>query len=157
MKSNRLISNLVDVVLLTEPIVCIAHGVEDTHHLHGGQPGADWREAHDVAEQDADGVKLLTSVERRLSAAEFVSDGLGDHLVEEFVRLLDARLQLCTPDSLLDGRKNTYYNIIVYHIHLSPSVLLYTVEPPIKDTPNKGHLSIKDKSTCPNSYYISTF
>ena len=27
----------------------------------------------------------------------------------------------------------------------------YTVEPPIKDTPNKGNLSIKDKSTRPNS------
>ena len=33
----------------------------------------------------------------------------------------------------------------------------YTVEPPIKDTSNKEHLSIKDKSTCPNSYYTSTF
>ena len=33
----------------------------------------------------------------------------------------------------------------------------YTVEPPIKDTPNKEHLSIKDKSTRPNSYYTSTF
>ena len=32
-----------------------------------------------------------------------------------------------------------------------------TVEPPIKDTPNKEHLSIKDKSTCPNSYYTSAF
>ena len=32
-----------------------------------------------------------------------------------------------------------------------------TVEPPIKDTSNKGHLSIKDKSTRPNSYYTSTF
>ena len=32
-----------------------------------------------------------------------------------------------------------------------------TVKPPIKDTPNKEHLSIKDKSTCPNSYYTSTF
>ena len=31
------------------------------------------------------------------------------------------------------------------------------VEPPIKDTPNKEHLSIKDKSTRPNSYYTSTF
>ena len=27
------------------------------------------------------------------------------------------------------------------------------MEPPIKDTPNKEHLSIKDKSTRPNSYY----
>ena len=33
----------------------------------------------------------------------------------------------------------------------------YTEEPPIKDTPNKEHLSIKDKSTRPNSYYTSTF
>ena len=32
-----------------------------------------------------------------------------------------------------------------------------TVEPPIKDTPNKGNLSIKDKSTRPYSYYTSTF
>ena len=32
-----------------------------------------------------------------------------------------------------------------------------TVEPPIKDTPNKEHLSINDKSTRPNSYYTSTF
>ena len=32
-----------------------------------------------------------------------------------------------------------------------------TVEPPIKDTPNKEHLSIKDKSTHPISYYTSTF
>ena len=37
------------------------------------------------------------------------------------------------------------------------SLLLYTVERPIKDTPNKEHLSIKDKSTRPNSYYTSTF
>ena len=29
---------------------------------------------------------------------------------------------------------------------------VYTVEPPIKDTPNKEHLSIKDKSTRPNPY-----
>ena len=34
---------------------------------------------------------------------------------------------------------------------------MITVEPPIKDTPNKEHLSIKDKSTRPNSYYTSTF
>ena len=39
----------------------------------------------------------------------------------------------------------------------TPEMTLYTVEPPIKDTPNKEHLSIKDKSTCPNSYYTSTF
>ena len=31
------------------------------------------------------------------------------------------------------------------------------VEPPIKDTPNKEHLSIKTKSTRPSSYYISTY
>ena len=37
------------------------------------------------------------------------------------------------------------------------SKYMYTVEPPIKDTPNKEHLSIKDKSTRPNSYYTSTF
>ena len=36
-------------------------------------------------------------------------------------------------------------------------VLLYSVKPPIKDTPNKEHLSIKDKSTRPSSYYTSTF
>ena len=42
-------------------------------------------------------------------------------------------------------------------IFLVDQLLLYTVEPPIKDTPNKGHLSIKDKSTRPNSYYTSTF
>ena len=36
-------------------------------------------------------------------------------------------------------------------------VIAITVEPPIKDTPNKEHLSIKDKSTRPNSYYTSTF
>ena len=30
----------------------------------------------------------------------------------------------------------------------------YTVEPPIKDIPSKGHLSI---NTRPNSYYTSTF
>ena len=44
-----------------------------------------------------------------------------------------------------------YYAIVTY-LHT-----IYTVEPPIKDTPNKGNLSIKDKSTCPNSYYTSTF
>ena len=27
----------------------------------------------------------------------------------------------------------------------------------IKDNPKKEHLSIKGKSTCPNSYYTSTF
>ena len=32
-----------------------------------------------------------------------------------------------------------------------------TVEPLIKDTPNKEHFSIKDKSVRPNSYYTSTF
>ena len=32
-----------------------------------------------------------------------------------------------------------------------------TVEPLIKDTLNKEHLSIKDKSTRPNSYYTNTF
>ena len=31
------------------------------------------------------------------------------------------------------------------------------MEPPIKDTPNKGHLSIKNKTICPNSYYTCTF
>ena len=30
--------------------------------------------------------------------------------------------------------------------------IIYRVEPLIKDTPNKEHLSIKDKSTFPNSY-----
>ena len=35
--------------------------------------------------------------------------------------------------------------------------MMYTVERLIKDTPNKEHLSIKDKSTRPNSYYNSTF
>ena len=33
----------------------------------------------------------------------------------------------------------------------------HTVGPPIKGTPNKEHLSIKDKFTRPNSYYTSTF
>ena len=33
------------------------------------------------------------------------------------------------------------------------NIRLYTVEPPIKDTRNKEHLSIKDKSTHPGSYY----
>ena len=32
-----------------------------------------------------------------------------------------------------------------------------TVKPPIMYTPIKEHLSIKDKSTRPNSYYTSTF
>ena len=34
---------------------------------------------------------------------------------------------------------------------------LSIVEPLIKDTLNKAHHSIKDKSTHPNSYYTSTF
>ena len=37
------------------------------------------------------------------------------------------------------------------------NVKKYTVEPPIKGTPNIEHLPIKDKSTCPNSYYISSY
>ena len=36
-------------------------------------------------------------------------------------------------------------------------VLQYTVEPLIKDTPNKGHLSIKDKNPCPNMSFIRRF
>ena len=32
-----------------------------------------------------------------------------------------------------------------------------TVEPLIKDTPNKGNLSIKDKSPCPNVSFIRRF
>ena len=36
-------------------------------------------------------------------------------------------------------------------------ILLNTVGPPIKDTLNKEHLSIKDKSTRPNSYYTIHF
>ena len=35
--------------------------------------------------------------------------------------------------------------------------IIYSVEPLIKDTPNKGNLSIKDKSSRPDSYYTSTF
>ena len=52
---------------------------------------------------------------------------------------------------------------LVLYIQLPLSIIstkvciMYTVEPPIKDTPNKEHLSIKDKSTRPNSYYTSIF
>ena len=39
-----------------------------------------------------------------------------------------------------------------------PSHLMRFISgPPIKGTPNKEHLSIKDKSTHPSSYYTSTF
>ena len=38
-----------------------------------------------------------------------------------------------------------------------PKSVLHTAEPPIKDTPSKGHLSIKDKTTCPNMSFIRRF
>ena len=59
--------------------------------MHRSETGTHRSEADDVAEEDTDRVEFLTSVERGLPAAQFVSDGLGNHLVEEVVRFLDAR------------------------------------------------------------------
>ena len=47
-----------------------------------------------------------------------------------------------------------HHNQSLSLLFLALTFILFTVEPPIKDTPNKEHLSIKDKSTC---YFTSTF
>ena len=43
------------------------------------------------------------------------------------------------------------------YVILVSNKVSYTVEPPIKDTPNKEHLSIKNKSPCPNVSFILRF
>ena len=47
--------------------------------------------------------------------------------------------------------------MVVYALQWCAVIAMYTVEPLIKDTLNKEDLSIKEKSTHPNSYYTSTF
>ena len=53
------------------------------------------------------------------------------------------------------------YEMVIHNCSIKNYFILgasiCTVEPPIKDSPNKEHLSIKDKSTRPISYYTSTF
>ena len=56
-------------------------------------------------------------------------------------------------DHYVHGKVYCVYSMII----TLNDVHMYRVEPPIKDTLNKEHLSIKDKSTCPTSYYTSTF
>ena len=60
---------------------------------------------------------------------------------------------------LLEGETLTLFSLsrgfkthTLYYV-----VIMLALCTAIKDTPNKEHLSIKDKSTHPNSYYTSTF
>ena len=55
---------------------------------------------------------------------------------------------------MLQIKEICVFNIFFNLYSLCPC--LYTVELLMKDTPNKGHLSIKDKTTPPNSYYTCT-
>ena len=41
--------------------------------------------------------------------------------------------------------------------YYTTTVLAYTVEPPLKETPKKGNLSIMNRITCPKSYAIQRF
>ena len=45
---------LVHIMLLAQPVVGRAHGVEHTHHLHGCQSDAHRSKAHYIAEENAD-------------------------------------------------------------------------------------------------------
>ena len=54
------------------------------------------------------------------------------------------------------GGSTVYIYRLMGYIHIIQGMYIQW-NPPIKDTLNKEHLSIKDKSTFPNSYYTSTF
>ena len=92
---------LVHVMFLTKLVVSHTHCVEHTHDVHWTQSRAHGCETDNVAEEDADRLELLAGAQRLLSVAKFIGYRLGDHVVEEFVRRLDAHLQLSTADLLL--------------------------------------------------------
>ena len=97
-------------MFLTKLVVSHTHCVEHTHDVHWTQSRAHGCETDNVAEEDADRLELLAGAQRLLSVAKFIGYRLGDHLVEEFVRRLDAHLQLSTADLLLYTERERGWN-----------------------------------------------
>ena len=82
-------SDLVHMMRLTESVKGHTHGVQHTYHLHRVESRAHGSEADYVAEQNGDRGKFSASVERCFSIAQLVCYGLGDHLKQQSVCLLD--------------------------------------------------------------------
>ena len=93
----------------------------------------------------------LSEAMARLSCKDEVQP---KHVKEAFRLLNKSIIRVETPDINFDDeeQQQNLENGMIYVSSMTVMVFAKTtVEPLIKDTPNKEHLSIKAKSTCPNS------